>query len=175
VWATPGAYAPLPDGLADLAGQDLAVLELAEPLADVASWRVAEPVAGEKLRALGFGRIGDDEPGSGERRAAEVTVTGRAGSLLATTAAACAGDSGGGLFDADGQLVAVISSKVGSCTDGELQASLLGALDGAGDAPPATAMTEPSGCAAARGHDGAWLVLGLLLSSRRARALAEVH
>ena len=126
--ALPGAYRAAPDDVADLAGADVAVLTLASDATVASAPPRVEPVRiDETLRAVGFGVATEGDGAGAGRRWVAATVTGQRGDLLATTAAACAGDSGGALLDADGRLVAVISSRVGSCADGETQATLVSA------------------------------------------------
>lgn len=115
------------------------------------------PAAGQRLRAVGFGRATTDGP-TGVRRAGEVVVTSVEQGVIAYgrhPSMTCGGDSGGPLLDASGAVVGVTRSgdeacaEVGRALGAPLAVGLLEVTPSYGN----SMMTDPS-CAGACASDG---------------------
>ncbi|HVJ95142.1 MAG TPA: trypsin-like serine protease [Labilithrix sp.] len=101
-----------------LCDADIAVIVLDEPVAIVKPLPVGRraPATGDHLRAVGFGRPGDDDPAGKKLLREHVRVLSVSSAEFSVGEATCRGDSGGPALDEDtGEVVGVVSRGGPSC------------------------------------------------------------
>jgi hypothetical protein len=101
-----------------LCNADIAVIVLDEPVAAVKPLplRSRGPAAGDRVRAVGFGRSGDDDPAGAKLVREHVRVRAVSTAEFTVGEATCSGDSGGPALDEDtGEIVGVVSRGGPSC------------------------------------------------------------
>lgn len=110
--------AVLTPGGVTLCGADIAVVVLDEPVVVAKPLPVASkgPAAGDRVRAVGFGRPGDDDPAGVKLLREHVRVLSVSTAEFTVGEATCQGDSGGPALDEDsGEILGVVSRGGPSC------------------------------------------------------------
>jgi hypothetical protein len=112
-----GVAVVAPSGVT-LCDADIAVLILDEPVtsAKPLPLRPRGPAAGDRVRAVGFGRPGDGDPAGQKRLREHVPVLSVSSAEFIVGEATCQGDSGGPAIDEDtGEVLGVVSRGGPSC------------------------------------------------------------
>lgn len=101
-----------------LCDADVALIVLDQPVVGVSPLpvRTRGPAAGDHLRAVGFGRPGDDDPAGKKLLREHVRVLSVSSAEFTIGEATCQGDSGGPALDEDtGEVIGIVSRGGPSC------------------------------------------------------------
>lgn len=104
-----------------LCEQDIAVIVLDKDIAGITPLQVrwSTPVAGEEVRAVGYGKRGDHRAAGKKYQRGHVPVTWVGATEVSVGEATCSGDSGGPALDQEtGQIVGVLSAGNDTCEGG---------------------------------------------------------
>lgn len=113
-----GGIALVSPGGVTLCDADIAVIVLDGPVVTAKPLPVASrgPAAGDRVRAVGFGRPGDDDPAGKKLLREHVGVLSVSTAEFTVGEATCQGDSGGPALDEDtGEILGVVSRGGPSC------------------------------------------------------------